>query len=93
MSDHNLTPEQRKFPKAIRREAYDRLPLTCDHVRKILTEAQHRIMHECGIDPADEASIDAVMSQAFLSLRDEVTQPFRTEQMRLLSILTPQPIE
>jgi len=41
-------------------------------------------MAECGIDPADEAHIDAIMAQAFFRIRDEVTQPFRTELMRAI---------
>jgi hypothetical protein len=86
-SDHNLTPDQLAFPKPIRREAYRRLPETCERVREILNEVQDSFMQEFNIDPADIAGVDAIISQAFLRIRNEVTQEFRTEQMRLLSLI------
>lgn len=82
--EHNLTPDQRMIPKSIREEAYHRFPLTCDHVRMILDEIKSSIMCEYAIPVEDEAGVDAIISHAFLRIRDEVTQPFRTEQMRLL---------
>ena len=84
-SEHNMTVEQRQFSKNVQREAYQRLPETCDNVREILDEAMHQIMIDCEIDPAEIATIDAVMSHAFIRIRDEVTQTFRTEQMRLIN--------
>jgi urate oxidase len=83
-SDHNMTPEQRSFSRDVQREAYQRLPETCDRVREILTEAQYDLMDELEIDPADYVTVDAILSIAFQKIRDEVTQNFRTEQMRLL---------
>lgn len=58
--------------------------MTCDRVREILDEAKYQIMKDCEIDPADEAIVDESMSAAFQQIRDEVTQPFRTEQMQIL---------
>ena len=83
--EQNLTPEQRQIPKEIRTIAYRRLPMTCDKVREILDEAKRNIMAECDIPPEEEATIDAHISRAFLRIRDEVTQPFRTEQMMLVA--------
>lgn len=87
MSEQNLTPEQRAFPKSVKRQAYQRFPESCNQVRAILNDAMKQIMAECGIDPAEEATIDSVISQTFQRIRDEVTQPFRTEQMKLLHII------
>ena len=84
MSDHNLTPDQLAIPVATRRVAYDRLPMTCETVREILDEAAGKIINEFQIPNEEYAFVDAAISQAFLRIRDEVTQPFRTEQMRLL---------
>jgi hypothetical protein len=84
-SDHNMTPEQRSFSRDVQREAYQRLPETCDRVREILTEAQYDLMNDLEIDPAEIATVDAVMSRAFQQIRDDVTQVFRTEQMRLIN--------
>lgn len=42
---------------------------------------QFKIPIEC------DAEIDAIISMTFLRIRDEITQPFRTEQMRLLQRL------
>lgn len=82
-----LTPDQRSIPEPVQRAAYKRLPMTCDKVREILDEVKVRTMHEYDLDPADEAIIDAIVSYAFQQLRDQVTQPFRTEQMRLLHLI------
>jgi hypothetical protein len=88
MSDErNLTPDQRQIPRVIRKEAFTRIPETCDHVRHILTVTGERLMRDLEIDPAEEAAVDAALSQAFMWIRDEVTQPFRTEQMQLLEKL------
>tara|TARA_Y100000034_G_C6562603_1_gene243514 strand:- start:24 stop:251 length:228 start_codon:yes stop_codon:yes gene_type:complete len=75
------------MPKAIRQQAYQRLPMTCDAVRAILDEAKDQLMLDLEIDPADVAIVDAVMSHAFCRVRDEVTQRFRDEQMKLLQDL------
>lgn len=83
-SEQNMTPEQRAMPKHVQQEAYKRIPMTCDLVRQILDEAIVTLMHDLDIDPADVATVDVAMSHAFQRIRDEVTQPFRTEQMRLL---------
>lgn len=47
-----------------------------------------QIMKDLAIDQADGATLDAATSFAFQQIRDQVTQPFRTEQMRLLNELT-----
>lgn len=83
----NLTPEQEMIPEDIRRIAYQRLPMTCGLVSKILYEVQTEIMKEFDIDPADEAELDFHIRRAFLRIRDEVTQPMRTEQMKLIQKL------
>lgn len=90
MSEQNLTPDQRAFPKSVKRQAYQRFPESCHHLRDILTDAMRDIMAECGIDPAEEATIESVISRTFQRIRDEVTQPFRTEQMKLLHIISQQ---
>jgi len=83
-SEQNMTPEQREMPKHVQRQAYQRIPMTCDKVREILDEVQQNLMNDLEIDPADLAIVDAAMSHAFQRVRDEVTQPFRIEQMKLL---------
>ena len=94
MSDeHNLTPYQRSLPKAVRREAYKRLPETCDAVRLILDEAKQQLMDDLEVDPAEEATVDAAVSYAFCRIRDEVTQRFRDEQMRLIHEGSMLPVE
>jgi hypothetical protein len=87
VSDHNLTPDQKAIPREIRRMAFSRMPMTCDTVRGILDAAMDQIMRDLEIDPADGAILDAAASQAFQQLRDQITQPFRTEQMALLCTL------
>lgn len=82
--DHNLTPEQRLIPSNIRVAAYKRIPRTCDTVRAILDDAMRSSMADVGIAEHDAPIVDAAISRASLRIRDEVTQPFRTEQMRLL---------
>ena len=89
MSEHNLPPYQRSRPKLVRSEAYERLPMTCDSVRLILDDAKSEIMADLEVDPADDPIVDAAISRAFCRIRDEVTQRFRDEQMRLLSERTP----
>lgn len=84
MSDHNLTPLQRSMPKSVQFAAFDRFPMTCDKVRAILDEAKAQLMADLDIDLADDATVDAAFSYAFCRIRDEVTQPFRDEQMQLL---------
>lgn len=89
MSLQNLTPEQRKFSREVRREAFRRIPETCDTVRQILDDAKQQILRDMGWDPADEALIDAAVTWAFSEIRNKVSHPFRTEQMRLLDELLP----
>lgn len=83
-AEHNLTPDQRLIRKSTRAHAYQRIPMSCDLVRSILDEMGSQIARDCGIPDSDAAIIDAAVSQAFQRVRDEVTQPFRTEQMKLL---------
>jgi hypothetical protein len=83
--ERNMTIEQRQFPKDVQREAYDRIPETCKRVRSILEEAQASVMNDLEVEPHDIAIVDAIMSEAFIKIRDEVTQSFRTEQMRLIN--------
>ena len=87
MSDRNLTPDQRQIAKPIRKNAFQRIPETCDHVRHILTVTGERLMHDLGIDASEEATVDAARSRAFMWIRDEVTQRLRTEQMQLLEMI------
>jgi hypothetical protein len=42
-------------------------------------------MRELEVDPADNAIVDDILSRVFMRVRDEVTQKFRTEQMRLIN--------
>lgn len=83
--DHTLTPDQLCFPKHIRSMAYKSHPPTCCAVRGILDELGRQIMHDCDIPAHDIAAVDAAVSYAFMRIRDEITQPFRTVQMQLLS--------
>ena len=83
--ERNLTPEQLRIPRPIRAEAYRRLPMTCKCVRTILEEVRDEVMIEYEIPPEDIAGIDEIVSRAFMRIRGEVTQPFRTEQMLLLA--------
>ena len=88
VSDQNLTPEQRAIPRRVRGVAFRRVPQTCNTVRGILDQAMDQIMKDLEVDQADGATLDAAASFAFQQIRDQVTQPFRTEQMRLLNELT-----
>lgn len=87
MSDQNLTPEQQAMPSIVKRKAYERVPMTCEAVRGILDDAGRGIMADLEIPLEEFAAVDHHISQAFLRVRDEVTQMFRTEQMRLLKLL------
>lgn len=80
----NLTPIQRQAPKEIVKEAFERLPETCDLVRAILNEAQTDIMTEYEIQAGYEVRLDQILSYAFCRIRNEVTQRFRDEQVTLL---------
>jgi len=79
-----MTPEQCAMPLEIRREAYRRIPMTCTRVSSILDEFMHAVAELYAVPPEDAAGLDACSRQAFFRIRDEVTQPFRTEQMKLL---------
>lgn len=87
MSEHNLTPDQRLIPRPVRRVAYKRIPETCAKVRELVDEIKSRTMMEYNLRPEDEPCLDAIVSYAFQQLRDQVSQPFRTEQMRLIHII------
>lgn len=84
VSDQNLTPDQRAVPRHVLGTAFRRIPQTCQTVREILDEASAQIMRDLEVDQADGATLDAAVSFAFQQIRDRVTQPFRTEQVRLL---------
>ena len=83
----NLTPDQRLIPGRYRAMAYARLPMTCDLVHNILEDAGKDLQRRLNIPAEDWPAIDAAISEAFHKIRDQVTQPFRTEQMRLLQKL------
>lgn len=83
--DHNLTPEQRAIPAAVRAMAYQRLSRTCDTVREILDAMGREITEAYGLKPEDHPMLDAAISRAFLAIRDRVTQPLRTAQMQAIS--------
>ena len=78
---------QRDMPRAIQKKAYDKIPESCMVIGKILEEVKVDLMKELDVDAADEAIIDAITSRAFQRIRDEVSHPFRDEQMRLLKEL------
>ena len=82
--DCNLTPAQRLIRPETRKHAYKRIPVSCGLVRAILDEAAGSIINEFRIPAEEYAFVDAAISRAFLRIRDEITQPFRTEQMKLL---------
>jgi hypothetical protein len=83
----NLTPDQRLIPGRYRAKAYARLPMTCTPVHDILEEAGREFQQKFLIPEEDYPAIDAIISRAFHAIRDQITQPFRTEQMRLLQEL------
>lgn len=83
-SDQNLTPEQRVMPRAVKKEAFKRIPTTCRAVRSIMDQVKKDVMMALDVPAHDEATVDAVVSVAFQRIRDEVAHPFRTEQMKLL---------
>lgn len=83
--DHNLTPDQRAMPAFVRHMAYQQVPLTCDTVRGILDELGREVTEEYNLPPEEHAVLDAAISKAFLAIRDRVTQPLRTSQMRAIS--------
>jgi len=84
MSNHNHTPVQLSTPEPIRRRAYNCFPETCEALRGILDEVTQQVMQEFELLPEDEVTVDIIVSQAFCSIRDTITQPFRDEQMKLL---------
>lgn len=75
------------MPRRVQAIAYKRLPTTCDKVSAILEQLGRDFQAKFKIPEEDYAMIDMVTRQAFQAIRDEVTQPFRTEQMRLLKEL------
>ena len=81
--DHNMTPEQRQIPANLRARCYERIPKTCDQLRAILVEAGGEFASAYHLPAHDHAIMDAILSAAFLKIRDSITQPFRTEQMKL----------
>ena len=85
ISDMYLTPAQQAMSSQVKREAFDRFSITCTLVREILDEAANIIKYEHDIPDSDYAALDATMSRAFMRIRDEVTNPFRTEQMKLIA--------
>lgn len=87
MGLQNLTPEQRAMPRCVQATAYKRLPTTCDKLSSILEQLGRDLQAAFNIPEEDYAGIDRLTRQAFQAIRDEVTQPFRTEQMRLLKEL------
>jgi hypothetical protein len=87
----NLTPDQRRIPARYRARAYARLPMTCDAVHALLEEAGREFQQAFRIPEEDYPAIDAIVCRTFLAIRDRVTQPFRTEQMRLLQELGERP--
>lgn len=87
MGQQNLTPDQRAMPREVRRQAYIAIPESCHRIRSILNDASAAIMSDLEIPPEDHPALDAALSQVFQRIRDEVSHPFRTEQMRLLSQL------
>ncbi len=88
MSYHNLTNIQKTFPRNVQSEAFNRLPETCDAVRKALTDAENAIMIDLDICESERATVDAAMCAAFLEIRNNVTNIFRDEQMNLLNKLS-----
>lgn len=82
--EDNLTPDQRLMPLSVHRVAFKAIPQTCGNVRGILDEAMYTIMQDLEIPAEETAAVDASISRAFQRIRDEVTQPFRTAQMRLI---------
>ena len=87
MSEQNLTPRQRQASRVVRRWAFTRLPESCDVLRKLIDHAGQELAHELYVDPADYATVDAVMSRLFIAIRDQISHPFRDEQMALLTRL------
>ncbi len=81
-SEHNLTPDQRAIPRACRRYAYQQVPETCDTVRNILDAMGAELAADLRILPEDGPALDAAISRAMQRIRDEVTNPLRTAQMR-----------
>ena len=70
--------------QAVQREAYERLPESCDTLRELLTKLQDDIMEEFEIPAEELPAIDCHISSAFMAIRDLVTQKFRDEQMTLI---------
>lgn len=60
-----------------RRVAFYTVPETCDAVRKALDAAMVEIIEKYDIDAASVAALDAIMSRAFLAIRDQATNPLR----------------
>lgn len=84
---HNLTPDQRRISRDVRRQAYQQVPETCDTVRRALTVAADAIAAYYKLDPADLVALDVELGHAFCHIRDHATQPLRTAQMRALQAI------
>jgi hypothetical protein len=93
MSYDNLTVIQKTFSSNVQREAFNRLPETCDAVRKALTDAENAIMSDLDICESERATVDSAMCAAFLEIRNNVTNIFRDEQMRLLQEISKQGLQ
>jgi len=76
------------MPRAVRRAAYRRVPETCDTVRAVLDKMADEICtlaRTCDLaDPAEHPAVDAIVSRAFVEIRDTATLLLRRDQMRAL---------
>ena len=83
----HMTPDQQAMVKSVQATAYERIPHTCDKVRAALQKLELELMQQLSLPEEEAATLDAITSQAFQEIRDEVTHVFRTEQMRLLDMI------
>lgn len=80
----NLTPEQRLIPGRYRSQAYRKLPMTCELLHSLLEEAGRIFQKTFDVPDEKWPAVARIVNATFYRVRDRVTQPLRTEQMRLL---------
>ena len=73
-----------RTPKEVQRNAYNRVPETCETVQAILEQALNEIKAAYDIQNKDETALSMSLDMAFIEIRNNVTHVFRDEQITLL---------
>lgn len=83
-SKSELTPEQQQFDPEIRSQAYRAIPPTCTRLQLILDRAMRSLDEHFNFDSDDRQKVQAILQKVADEIRDGITNPLRTAQMRAL---------